>query len=292
MAPQILDGKIVAENLLQQVSEEVADLRKKNIDPKLSIILVGDNPASVSYVNQKKKSADKVGIIDDQINLPATITEEELLTKIDELNNDVSVHGILVQMPLPKHINEANIIEAINRQKDADGFHAYNVGKVFLSKNSEYLSPCTPKGVIKILEFYNINPEGKEVVIVGRSNIVGKPLAAMLINRSATVTVCHSKTKDLKFHTLRADILIAAIGKAKLITEDMVKEGAVVIDVGVNRVEDVSSEKGYKLVGDCDFENLFKKVSAITPVPGGCGPMTVACLMENTVNAAKLITNN
>ena len=213
------------------------------------------------------------------------------MQKINELNNDRSVHGILVQLPLPKHINEAKIIEAIDHKKDVDGFHPYNVGKMFLNKDFENLSPCTPKGIIKILEFYNIDLVGKEVTIVGRSNIVGKPLSAMLINRSATVTVCHSKTKNLKFHTARADILIAAIGKAKFITTSMVKKEAIVIDVGVNRVNDTNSEKSYKLVGDTDFENLLTKISAITPVPGGCGPMTVACLMENTVKAAYQIKN-
>ena len=288
---QILDGKLVAEHTLQKIMHEVEGLKSKNICPKLSIILVGENPASISYIRQKRKSCEKVGIIDDQINFSETISEKELLNKIKELNKDNSVHGILVQLPLPKHINEREIIEAINPVKDVDGFHPVNIGKMFLGKDYEELSPCTPSGIIKILEYYKIDVVGKEITIVGRSNIVGKPVSTMLTNRSATVTTCHSKTKDLKFHTSRADILIVAIGRANFITADMVKEGAIVIDVGMNRVEDPNSKTNYRLTGDVDFENIVKKAKAITPAPGGCGPMTVACLIENTIKATKILNS-
>ncbi len=285
----ILDGKVVSQLALKKAKEELKTLHEQKIYPKLSIILIGNNPASVSYIRQKKKFCEKTGILENQINFPETITEEALLNKIYELNNDKSVHGILVQLPIPTHINDQKIIEAINPAKDVDGFHAYNIGRMFLKKEFENLAPCTPNGILKILEHYNINVEGKEVVVIGRSNIVGKPISIMLINRGATVTTCNSKTKNLKSHTLRADILIVAIGKAHFVTADTIKEGAVVIDVGVNRIKDDNSKTGFKLVGDVDFEKAVKKASAITPVPGGCGPMTVTCLIENTIKAAQLV---
>lgn len=279
---QILDGKKVSQELALKLQGEVATLKAQNIQPKLTIILVGEDPASESYVRSKKKLAESIGIEFDLIRYtPEEMDTAKLIVKIHELNADVKVHGILVQLPLPKHIYEPEIIKAIDPKKDVDGFTAYNLGKMFLSTDFEELAPCTPLGVIRILESYNIDILGKEAVVVGSSNIVGKPMGIMLLNRKATVTVCNSKTQDLAAQTRRADILVVAIGKAKFITADMVKEGAVVIDVGINRGEDG------KICGDVDFDNVSVKASFITPVPGGCGPMTVACLMENVVKAAR-----
>ena len=260
-------------------------MKVNHILPKLAVILVGRNPASLSYIKQKQKACNTTGIEWVQFDYDEDITTEELIAKIHELNDDDSIHGILAQLPLPGHIYAPEVIKAIDPKKDVDGFTAYNLGKMFLGTEFEHLAPCTPLGVIRMLEYYDINVEGKEVVVVGHSNIVGKPLATMLLNRNATVTVCHIFTKDLAFHTRRADILCVGVGKVNLITEDMVKDGAVVVDIGINRLDDG------KLVGDCDFENLSKKVSYITPVPGGAGPMTVVCLMENTVKAAKRLNN-
>jgi len=279
---ETLDGKRVAQDMYQKLQGEVLALKEKNIVPRLVIILVGDNPASLSYIKSKQKASEQIGVESELIKMsPDETTTESLIAKINELNDDNSVNGVLVQLPLPKHIYEPEIIKAIDPKKDVDGFTAYNIGKMFLSTDFEELAPCTPLGIIRMLEHYNIDVEGKEAVVVGRSNIVGKPAAVMLINRGATVTVCHSKTRDLGAHTRRADILVVAVGKLGLITEDMVKDGAVVVDVGMNR-----NEEG-KLVGDVDFENVSKKVSFISPVPGGCGLMTVACLMENVVKATK-----
>ncbi len=277
---ELLDGKLVAQELYTKLLGDVQALKAKDIQPKLVIILVGDDPASQSYIRSKTKASEKLGIESELITYkPEEIDTPRLIAKINELNNDDSVNGILVQLPLPDHIYEPEIIKTISPVKDVDGFTAYNIGKMFLSTDFEELAPCTPLGIIRMLEHYNIDVAGKEAVVVGRSNIVGKPAGVMLLNRGATVTVCHSKTKDLKFHTSRADILVVAVGKSKLITADMVKEGAVVIDVGMNR-----NEAG-KLEGDVDFENVKNKASYITPVPGGCGLMTVACLMENVVKA-------
>lgn len=279
---QILDGKKVSQELAFKLQGEVATLKAHDIQPKLTIILVGEDPASESYVRSKKKLAESIGIESDLIRYtPEEMDTAKLIAKIQELNNDSKVHGILVQLPLPKHIYEPEIIKAIDPKKDVDGFTAYNLGKMFLSTDFEELAPCTPLGVIRILESYNIDILGKEAVVVGASNIVGKPMGIMLLNRKATVTVCNSKTRDLAAQTRRADILVVAVGKAKFITADMVKEGATVIDVGINRGEDG------KICGDVDFENVSTKASFITPVPGGCGPMTVACLMENVVKAAR-----
>lgn len=282
---QILDGKKVSQELALKLQGEVATFKAQNIHPKLTIILVGEDPASESYVRSKKKLAESVGLEFDLIRYtPEEMDTAQLIEKIQELNNDQKVHGILVQLPLPKHIYEPEIIKAIDPKKDVDGFTAYNLGKMFLSTDFEELAPCTPLGVIRILESYNIDILGKEAVVVGASNIVGKPMGVMLLNRKATVTICNSKTRDLAAQTRRADILVVAVGKAKFITADMVKEGAVVIDVGINRGEDG------KICGDVDFENVAPKTSFITPVPGGCGPMTVACLMENVVKAARRLS--
>lgn len=282
---QLLDGRKVADELLESLKKEVAELQNKQIYPKLAVILVGNNPASLSYIKQKRKACEKTGIKWEQIDYDESITTEELIGKIDELNKDESIHGILVQLPLPKEIYAPEVIKAIDPKKDVDGFTAYNIGKMFLSPEFEHLPPCTPAGVIKMLDYYKIDIAGLDATVIGASNIVGKPLSTMLLNREATVTTCHIKTKDLKAHTINADLVCVGVGKQNLITDDMVKEGVILVDIGCNKNEDG------KLCGDADFETISKKASYITPVPGGVGPMTVACLMENTVNAAKRLHN-
>lgn len=282
---QILDGRKVSEEILRSLAAKVGMMHVQHIHPKLAVILVGQDPASLSYIRQKCKACEKTGIEWEQFDYDLDVTTEQLIEKIEELNKDEKVHGILVQLPLPQAVFAPEVIKAIDPKKDVDGFTAYNLGKMMISKEFEHLAPCTPLGVIRLLEYYDIEVRGKEVVVVGHSNIVGKPLSMMLLNRNATVTTCHIDTKDLAFHTKRADILCVGVGKAGLISADMVKEGAVVVDIGVNRMENG------KLCGDCDFEEISKKASFITPVPGGAGPMTVACLMENTVNAASRIHN-
>ncbi|PIQ77989.1 bifunctional methylenetetrahydrofolate dehydrogenase/methenyltetrahydrofolate cyclohydrolase [Candidatus Peregrinibacteria bacterium CG11_big_fil_rev_8_21_14_0_20_46_8] len=274
MSAKILDGRLVSTSLLERVAKEVKQLR---IKPKLVILLVGDNPASLSYIKQKTRAAEHVGIVAELLRLPVSTSTKKLLAIIEKLNKDKKVHGILVQLPLPPKIDAAKIGAAVAPHKDVDGFDVVNLGALF--KEDERLAPCTPQGVIRMLDHYKIPTAGKHAVIVGRSNIVGKPLSLMLINRDATVTVCHSKTKNLAAHTRQADIVIMAVGKAKLLKSSMIKKGAVVIDVGINRV-------GGKLVGDVDFTAVSKKARFITPVPGGVGPMTVACLMRNTLAAA------
>lgn len=272
----ILDGKALSEKLIISSKEEVFKLK-----PKLAVILAGENPASLTYVKNKKKACETAGIEYEEKRFPDTISQEELLAEVETLNNDSTVDAFIVQMPLPAQIYVPDIIRAIDPKKDADGFHAYNLGKMFLSPEFEDLPPATPAGIIKLLDHYDIKIEGKEAVVVGHSNHVGKPISVMLLNRNATVTTCHIYTQDLASHTKRADILISAVGKPKLITADMVKEGAVIVDVGINRDDDG------KLCGDVDFEEVSKKASFITPVPGGVGPMTVAALILNTVNAAR-----
>ncbi len=278
---KILDGKSLSEQLVDSIKEKAEKLK-----PKLAVVLVGENPASMAYVRNKKRACENASIEYIQYNFEATITQEELLKKIDELNNDDSVNGLIVQLPLPDHIYVPDVIRAVNPSKDVDGFHAYNIGKMFLSPEFEDLPPATPLGIVKLLDHYNIPIQGKEVVVVGHSNIVGKPISMMMLNRNATVTTCHIYTKDLFAHTKRADILIVAVGKEKLITEDMVKDDVVVVDVGMNR-----NSEG-KLCGDVDFENVSKKASFITPVPGGVGPMTVAALILNTVRATERQSEN
>lgn len=276
---QIIDGKELAKHIREELKEEVKELKNAEIYPKLAVIMVGDDPASKVYVRNKSKACEDVGIEYEEHLLSSKTTREELLELIEKLNNDETVHGILVQSPLPEGLDANEAFRTISPKKDVDGFHPINVGK--LSLNQDCFVSCTPYGIIKMLEAYNVPIEGANAVIIGRSNIVGKPLAQCLLNKNATVTICHSKTKNLKEITKKADILIAAIGKPKFVTEDMVKENATVIDVGINR-----NEEG-KLVGDTDFENIKEKVSFITPVPGGVGPMTIAMLMYNVVKAAK-----
>ena len=279
----IIDGKKVSAQVKEQVRIETEELVKKGIKPGLAVIIVGDDPASRVYVNNKKKACEKVGFLSKEFALPATTTQEELLSLVKELNEDKEINGILCQLPLPKGLDEKAVIEAISPLKDVDAFHASNVGKIMIG-DYDFL-PCTPAGVMEMLHSYNIPVEGNECVVIGRSNIVGKPMAMLLLHENGTVTITHSRTKNLKEVTKRADILVAAIGKPKFVTADMVKEGAVVIDVGMDR-----DENG-KLCGDVDFENVKEKCSAITPVPGGVGPMTIAVLMKNTLKACKIQNN-
>ncbi|MCK5392486.1 MAG: bifunctional methylenetetrahydrofolate dehydrogenase/methenyltetrahydrofolate cyclohydrolase FolD [Deltaproteobacteria bacterium] len=277
---EIIDGKKVSEHIRAQIAEGVKKLKQETgITPGLAAVLVGEDPASEVYVRNKRKACANAGMYSEEHKLPAETTEEELLALVDKLNNDPNIHGILVQLPLPDHINETKVLRAVFPLKDVDGFHPYNVG-LLVEGNPRFI-PCTPHGIIKMLEFYDIDIKGKQAVIVGRSNIVGKPVSMLLLHRHATVTVCHSRTKPLDEVTRRADILVAAIGRANFITADMVKEGAVVIDVGINR-----NEEG-KLTGDVDFEAVSQKASYITPVPGGVGPMTISMLLWNTLESAK-----
>jgi methylenetetrahydrofolate dehydrogenase (NADP+)/methenyltetrahydrofolate cyclohydrolase len=275
MSPLILDGKIASKALLEFLKPLV-----ETLDPKLVVVQVGNDPASASYIKQKVKSCEAVGMRQEHRHLDENISLKELMEVIDALNADEDVTGFFVQLPLPAHLEKhaPDIIKAIDPKKDIDGFGAYNLGKVFLSKEFEHLPPATPSGIIRLLEHYDIEIAGKHAVVVGRSNTVGKPVAIMLLNRNATVTICHSKTKDLAAQVVQADIVIAAVGKPKMITADMVKEGATVVDVGIHRTDD-------GLCGDTDFAALESKVSAISPVPGGVGPMTVASLIRNCVTA-------
>ncbi len=282
---QIIDGKQVAADIRSELKEKIALLKDKhNVVPGLVTVLVGDNQASKVYVNMKSKACKEIGMLSKIELLSGDTTEEELLSVVDSYNANPDFHGILVQLPLPDQINEDNIIERISPQKDVDGFHPVSLGNLVIGKETFY--PCTPFGIVELLKRYNIETSGKHVVVVGRSNIVGKPIANMLLQKkpeaNSVVTVCHSAAGDLGYYTRQADILIAAIGRARFITEDMVKEGAVVIDVGINHVDDPGTEKGYKIVGDVDFDNVAEKTSFITPVPKGVGPMTIAMLLNNT----------
>lgn len=287
MAAQIIDGKSIAQSIREEIKIKTEALKTKGITPCLAVILVGSNPASVSYVTGKQKALAEVGMNDRSVRLPESTTEQELISLIQELNADKSVHGILVQLPLPQHIDEEKVILAIDPAKDVDGFHPVNVGNLVIGKKT--FLPCTPHGIIVLLKRMNIETDGKSAVVIGRSNIVGKPAALLLARKdlNATVTICHSGTKNIADITRRADILIAAAGRANIVTADMVKEGAAVIDVGVNRIPDASKKSGFRLAGDVDFENVKEKAAFITPVPGGVGPMTIAMLMANTLEAAE-----
>ena len=275
----IIDGKVVSQYVKDTVRDEVNDLKEKGVSVGLAVIIVGNDPASRTYVNNKKKACEATGLISEEYALPEETTMQELLALIKELNEKKSINGILCQLPLPKHLDEKLVIENIDPKKDVDAFHAVNTGHIMIGDYS--FLPCTPAGIMEMFKYYNIETEGKNCVVIGRSNIVGKPMAMLLLQKNATVTVCHSKTVNLKEITSRADILVAAVGKANFVTADMVKEGAVVIDVGMNR-----NAEG-KLCGDVDFSEVEKKASYITPVPGGVGPMTIATLMKNTLTAAK-----
>ena len=291
MSARIISGTEIASQVREEIGKEVAEMKARHeIEPGLVTIIVGKNPASVSYVTAKQKTAKELGFYSVQEDMPEDVSEKALLDMIDRYNNDPKIHGILVQLPLPGHINEKKVIYSLNPDKDVDGFHPVNVGRLMIGEARFY--PCTPYGIQQMLMRSNIKIDGAEVVVVGRSNIVGKPIAMMLVQKSvganATVTMCHTGTRDLAFHTKRADILIVAAGRPKAITADMVKEGVVVIDVGVNRIG-MTPEGKAKLCGDVDFDALKDKASAITPVPGGVGPMTITMLMLNTVKAAKSV---
>lgn len=275
---KIIDGKVISEHVKQRIAEQTALLKQQGITPGLAVILVGDDPASQIYVNSKERACAQVGFYSEKHTLPADTSMEQLLALVDRLNNDPKIHGILCQLPLPKHLDEKAVIHAISPEKDVDAFHPVNVGRIMIG-DFEFL-PCTPAGIMEMLDYQNIEIDGKHCVVVGRSNIVGKPMAMLMLHKNATVTICHSHTENLADYCRSADILIAAVGKAKFITADMVKPGAVVIDVGMNR------PAGGKLCGDVDFEQVEKKASYITPVPGGVGPMTIAMLMQNTLTAA------
>ncbi len=289
MSAKIIDGKQIAADIRDELTAEVSALKERGIVPGLGVILVGADPASQSYVTAKERACEKIGIYSDDNRLPAETTQEELLTLVAKMNEDPKINGILVQLPLPKHIDEAAVLLAIDPDKDVDGFHPMSVGKMMIGE--ETFLPCTPNGIIQLLVRSGVETSGAHVVVVGRSNIVGKPVANMLLQKkegaNATVTLCHTRTKDVGHFTRQADIIIAASGWPNTVTADMVKEGAVVIDVGVNRVEDASRERGYRLVGDVDFEAIKEKASMITPVPGGVGPMTITMLLYNTVVSAK-----
>ncbi len=288
---KIIDGKAIAAEIRAEVKEEVADLVKNAIQPCLAVVLVGDNPASKAYVGSKVRACEETGIKSLKIELTSDISEQDLLAEVDKLNQDNSVHGILVQLPLPHHINEETVTEKISPTKDVDGFHPENVGK--LNIGMDCLAPCTPSGIPELITRSGIEMSGKHAVIIGRSNIVGKPLMSILVQKgekaNCTVTCCHSGTDHLAEFTRQADILIAAIGVPEFVTHGMVKPGATVIDVGINRVDDLEHSRGYRLVGDVNFEDVKGVAGAISPVPGGVGPMTVAMLMKNTAKAARLI---
>jgi methylenetetrahydrofolate dehydrogenase (NADP+)/methenyltetrahydrofolate cyclohydrolase len=276
---KILDGKKLSEKIKEEVKKEVEELKKEGITPGLAVILVGNNPASQTYVRMKKNACAQVGIKSFGYEFDENISEDELLSTIKEINENPEIHGLLVQLPLPKHIDTTKILEAVAPEKDVDGFHPYNMGR--LVEGLDSFAPCTPLGVMELFKEYNIDVKGKDVCVVGASNIVGKPMWALLVNAWATVDICHIETKDLAAHTKRADIVIVGVGKVNLITADMIKDGAIVVDIGINKVDG-------KIVGDVDFENVSKKASFITPVPGGVGPMTIAMLLKNTIKAVKL----
>ncbi len=290
MAAEIIDGKKIAETIRAELAEDIEKLKENhNVIPGLAVVLVGENPASQVYVRMKNKACHDIGIYSEQHTLEVDTSEADLLQLVDDLNNNEKIHGILVQLPLPDHIDEHKVLNAIFPEKDVDGFHPVNIGKLLIGE--EGFRPCTPYGVLKMLEYSGVETEGANVVVVGRSNIVGKPVASMLMQKqkgaNATVTVCHSRTKDLAAVARQADILIAAIGRAEMVTADMVNEETVVIDVGVNRVDDPSRKKGYRIVGDVKFDEVSQKCKAISPVPGGVGPMTITMLLYNTVESAK-----
>lgn len=291
----VIDGKKISASVNLETAAVVAKLKEEhNLTPGLAVVLVGEDPASQVYVNMKEKKCKDIGIFSDKRVLPAGSTQDELIALVEELNHDPKINGILVQSPPPAHIDESAVVAAISPKKDVDCFHAENVGKMLLGDDQGFL-PCTPHGIMVLLERSGVDPSGKHVVVLGRSNIVGKPMMSLLVQKAqganATVTVCHSRTKNIESFTQDADIIIAAIGKPEFLTGDMVKEGCVVIDVGINRVDDSSLPRGYKLVGDVAYDEVAAKASLITPVPGGVGPMTIAMLMHNTVKACHLQNN-
>jgi len=290
---KLIDGAKLADQIKAEVAGRVAELNARGVTPGLSVVLVGEDPASAVYVGSKERTCIELGMHGETIRKPATITEPELLAIVDQLNDNPAVHGILIQMPLPKHINADAIVRRIRPDKDVDGFHPVNVGKLLIGEKDGF-APCTPAGVVEMLKAYGVRTAGADCVVVGRSNIVGKPMTSLMIQPGidATVTVCHSRTRDLGEHTRRADILIVAAGRPQMVTADMVKPGAVVIDVGMNRIADATKKSGTRLCGDVAFDEVREVASLITPVPGGVGKMTIAMLMANTVRAAAQITQS
>ena len=289
MSAHIIDGKQVAADLREEIRKEAAELTARGVTPGLGVILVGEDPASNSYVTAKERACEEAGFHSDDNRLPAETAEKDLIALIETMNADPKIHGILVQLPLPKHMNESKVLLAIDPAKDVDGFHPVNVGRMVIGEKA--FLPCTPHGILKLLERSGVETSGAHAVVVGRSNIVGKPIANMLLQKTAsgncTVTICHTGTRNMAEHTLQGDILIVAAGRPNTVTADMVKEGAVVIDVGVNRIPDDTRKSGFRLVGDVDFAGVSEKASLITPVPGGVGPMTITMLLYNTLQSAK-----
>jgi len=284
MSAELINGKEISQAIRKDLEKKVAELTDKGMKPGLAVILVGDDPASRTYVSSKQKSCQAIGVESVLIELSSEVSEADLLEKIEELNNDDHIHGILVQLPLPPHISETKVIDTISSEKDVDGFHPVNIGKMMTGQDT--FLPCTPFGVMEMLKYSGIKTEGKNAVVVGRSNIVGKPMGQLLLNENATVTYCHSRTSDLRSFTQKADILVAAVGKPKMIKAEHIKEGAIVIDVGIHR------DQNGKLCGDVDFEEVKEKASFITPVPGGVGPMTITMLLYNTVKSAQIRLND
>jgi len=292
MAAKVISGTEISQKIMAELGQKVANLKSSGITPSLAVILVGDDPASRIYVANKEKACGQIGINSVQINLPNTVNLQQLISEVKRLNEDRSIHGILVQLPLPSHLDEDKVIEAIDPAKDVDCFHPMNVGLLIAGR--PFFLPCTPHGIYQILLHAGIKLEGKHVVILGRSNIVGRPLSILLSLKemgNATVTLCHSRSGDIAHYTKQADIVVAAMGKPELLRGDMIKEGAIVIDVGINRIPDANAKKGYRLVGDCHFDSVAEKASAITPVPGGVGPMTVVMLLHNTIKAAERLAS-
>ncbi|MEJ5311186.1 MAG: bifunctional methylenetetrahydrofolate dehydrogenase/methenyltetrahydrofolate cyclohydrolase FolD [Anaerolineae bacterium] len=287
MTAQLIDGNAIAKAIHDELTQEVAALKARGVTPGLATVLVGDNTASQTYVRMKQKRCGEVGIYSEGHELPADATQEEVEALVRKLNADPAINGILVQLPLPDHLDEEAILSAISLEKDVDGFHPINIGRLAMKGREALFAPCTPAGVIELLDRTGLPIAGKEAVVLGRSNIVGLPVSMLLLKRDATVTICHSRSRDLPAITRRADILVAAVGRAEMVKADWVKPGAVVIDVGINRVDDPSVKRGYRLVGDVDFESVKEVAGWLTPVPGGVGPMTIAMLLKNTVTAAK-----
>lgn len=288
----VLNGKDISSKIKLELKQKVDELHLKNINPGLGIILVGSRKDSETYVRMKKKSCVEVGIVNYDVRLDEDVSEEKVIEEINKMNENPNIYGILVQLPLPKHINEEKVISCVRLDKDVDGFHPHNIGNLALKRMKNLMLPCTPKGCIELLDRYNIEIEGKQVVIIGRSNIVGMPLSLLFLHRNATVTICHSRTKNMKEISRTADIVVAACGRTQMITSEYLKDGCVVIDVGINSIVDESKKSGYRLVGDVDYENVKNKCSAITPVPGGVGPMTIAMLLMNTIELATISENN
>ena len=287
---KLINGKLISKNIYSELSSKIRFLKDINIIPGLAVILVGDRVDSNTYVRMKEKKCQQLGIYSEVVKFNDTVKETEIVNKITDLNNNNSIHGILIQLPLPKHINENNVLSKVSLTKDVDGFHCSNIGNLTLNKQPTFI-PCTPKGCIELLKRSEIDIEGKHAVILGRSNIVGLPLSLLLLHENATVSICHSRTKDIKNITQTADILIAACGRMEMVKSDWIKEGCVIIDVGINSKNDATRKRGYRLVGDVDFEDVKDKVGHITPVPGGVGPMTIAMLMSQTVESAVNYSN-